>query len=188
MKDTSTWVAEPHMGDEAVRKGTGRDWYEWLDVLDAWGARERAHPEIARYVGEEHGIDGWWAQTVTVGYERIRGMRKVNERPDGFSMNASKTVPLPVDTLFELFTDDGRRAAWLGDDVLRLRTSVPPKSARFDILDDGGILAVTFIDKGERSAAQLQVEKIPTEDELARRRSIWKSRLDDLVASVSTSS
>lgn len=180
MNDTSTWEAEPHMSDEAVRKGTGRGWDEWLEALDDWNAQERNHTEIARHVAEVHGVDGWWAQTVTVGYERIRGMRKVNERPDGFSMSASKTVPLPVEALFELFVDDGKRAAWLGDGVLRLRTSVPPKSARFDILDGSGILAVSFVDKGEKSAAQLQLEKISTEHDLAWHKATWKARLNDL--------
>lgn len=190
MSDTSTWVSEPDMSNDAVRKGTGRDWNEWVAVLDGWGAWDRSHPEIARYIGEEHGIDGWWAQTVTVGYERIRGMRKVNERPDGYSMNASKTLPVPVNILFDLFVDDSVRAEWLGDGVLKVRTSVPPKSARFDIVDGGGILAANFIEKvrGEKSAVQLQLDKIPTEDELAQKKATWTSRLNDLAVYITAGS
>jgi hypothetical protein len=179
-------AAEPQMGDDAIRKGTGRDWDAWGAILDAWGGRDRTHTEIARHVAEGHGIDGWWAQAVTVGYERIAGLRAVNQRPDGYSMNAGTTVPVPVAELFELFVEDARRAAWLGDGVLRLRTSVPPKSARFDVLDDeaGGILAATFVDKGAKSAVQLQLEKLPDEATLAARKTLWKSRLAALAKHV----
>jgi hypothetical protein len=41
--------------DEAVARETGRTWAEWLAILDAWGAAERSHTEIARYVHGEHG-------------------------------------------------------------------------------------------------------------------------------------
>ena len=41
-------VAEPGMSDEAVQRGTGKTWDEWLVLLDGWGAAERTHPEIAR--------------------------------------------------------------------------------------------------------------------------------------------
>jgi hypothetical protein len=101
-------------------------------------------------------------------------------------MNASKTLPVPVATLFDRFVDDDQREEWLGAGVLRLRTSVPPKSARFDILDEGngGILAATFVDKGARSAVQLQLNGLPDEAALAERKATWKSRLAALATHV----
>lgn len=170
-------AAGPQMGDDAIARGTGRDWDGWVALLDAWGARERAHAEIARHLETEHGLGGWWAQAVTVGYERITGRRGVNQRPDGFSMNASRTLPVPVEALFDRFVDDGQRAAWLGEGVLRVRTAREPRSARFDVLDGGGILEATFIDKGAKSAVQLQLNGIPDEASLAARKALWKSRL-----------
>jgi hypothetical protein len=177
-------AAAPQMGDAAIAKGTGRDWAAWVEILDAWGGRQRAHAEIARHVADDHGIDGWWAQAVTVGYERIVGLRGANERPDGYSMNASKTLPVPIGELFALWVDEAMRAAWLGEGVLRLRTSVPGKSARFDVLDEGGILAATFVAKGERSAVQLQLNGIPDEATLAERKATWKARLAALATHV----
>lgn len=172
-------VVDPQMSDEAIARGTGRDWNAWTEALDAWGARDRDHAAIARHVEQEHGIDGWWAQAGTVDYERIRGLRKINERPDGFSMNASKTVPVPVEALFDLFVDDAKRADWLGDGVLVVRTAKAPKSARFDVTE-GGILAVHFLEKGEKSAVQLQLNGIISEAELAERKARWKTRLTAL--------
>jgi hypothetical protein len=46
--------------DEVIRANTGRTWDEWFTLLDAWGGAERPHPEIARWLVEEHGVGGWW--------------------------------------------------------------------------------------------------------------------------------
>jgi len=84
--------------DEVVRANTGRTWDDWFALLDAWGAAERPHPEIARWVAGEHGVGGWWAQGVTVAYEQARGLRAPGQRRGGlFEVNASKTVAVPVD-------------------------------------------------------------------------------------------
>src|SRR5688500_11174532 len=72
------------VSDEVIRRRTGRGWEEWFDLLDEWGAAERPHGEIARWVAEEHGIDGWSSQSVTVSYERARGGRAVGQHADGF--------------------------------------------------------------------------------------------------------
>ncbi len=57
--------------DAVMKKQTGRDWAEWLKILDAQKAAEKPHGEIAQYV-VSLGTPNWWSQTVTVGYERIR--------------------------------------------------------------------------------------------------------------------
>jgi len=87
-------VAEPGLSEAAILKGTGRSWDEWFRILDAWDASTHNHTEIARYVNAELGVDGWWSQSVTVGYERARGMRAQNQRPEGFEVSVSKTVAM----------------------------------------------------------------------------------------------
>jgi hypothetical protein len=39
--------------DEEIRRRTGRGWEEWFDELDQWGATERPHREIARWVAAQ---------------------------------------------------------------------------------------------------------------------------------------
>ena len=92
-------ASDDRVSDAAIQKSTGKTWDEWFPILDAWGAREKTHTEIARYVSEEHGVPGWWSQSVTVAYEQARGMRLKYERPDGFSVTASKTIAVPVEVL-----------------------------------------------------------------------------------------
>ena len=178
-------VAEPGMSDASLQRGTGKTWDEWFVLLDAWGAAERTHAEIARHLSEEHGVPGWWAQGVTVGYERARGMRAFHERPDGFSVSATKTVPVPVERLFAAFVDERIRDEWLESGTLRLRTSQPNRSARFDVLADGTRLQVNFTAKGEaKASAALQHEKLRSTDDIEAWRAFWKARLERLTAGV----
>ena len=174
-------VAEPGMSEEAVLRGTGKTWDEWFALLDGWDAAARKHPEIARHLHDAHGIDGWWAQSVTIGYERARGMRGVHEHPDGYAVSASKTLPVPVDRLYAAFVDEEQRGHWLDPDELRLRTRQPNRSARFDVIANDTRLGATFVAKGEAKAAvQLQHERLPTADDVDPWRAHWKSRLDRL--------
>src|SRR5918994_3380251 len=168
-------VAEPGVSDAAVQRATGKSWDEWFALLDAWHGTTHNHTEIARHVYETYGIDGWWAQNVTVGYERARGMRALHERPDGFSMNSSKTFPVPVERLFAAFVEPDERERWLEAVELRNRTNQPPKSARFDVLPGETRLAVTFVAKGPRkAAAQLQQDRLASAEDVARWKALWK--------------
>ena len=176
-------VAEPGVSDASVQKATGKSWDEWFALLDAWHGTTHNHTEIARHVSETYGIDGWWAQSVTVGYERARGMRALHERPDGFSMNASKTFPVPVERLFAAFVEQAERERWLEAVQLRNRTNQPLKSARFDVLPGETRLAVTFVAKGpQKAVAQLQQERLGGADEVARWKALWKEQLARLAS------
>ena len=72
---TSQDVRPPLTSDAAVRGATGHDYDAWFALLDAWGASGRTHGEIAAWLIGERGTDTWWAQTITVQYERARGLR-----------------------------------------------------------------------------------------------------------------
>ena len=64
---------------------TGCTWERWVKSLDHAKAYTWSHREIAQYVHEKYKVPGWWAQTVTVGYERIKGLRAIGQRRDGSS-------------------------------------------------------------------------------------------------------
>jgi uncharacterized protein YndB with AHSA1/START domain len=166
------------MSDEAIRRRTGRGWEDWFNLLDEWGAAERPHREIARWVAEEHGVEGWSAQAVTVVYERARGLRAVGERPDGFTVTASKTVAVPVERLYEAFLDDSLRERWLPGGGLRERTAAKPRSARFDWGDGATRVNVTFLAKGAaKSTAALQHERLADAQEAERMKAFWRERI-----------
>jgi hypothetical protein len=178
----TTKASMPPVSDEAIRRGSGKGWDEWVAVLDAWGALDRSHTEIANHVHEAFGVDGWWAQSVTVGYERLKDLREVGEVAGGrFAGSASKTFPVPLDRLWQAWIDDAQRDQWLPPGTLTLRTAQEGRSARFDIAG-GGILALWFTDKGAKSSVQLQQETLPSKEAADTFRATWKAHLANLAA------
>ena len=164
-----------------IRRRTGRGWEEWFDLLDESGAIAKPHPEIARWLQSEHGIDGWSSQSVTVSYERARGRRAVGEHASGFAITAQKTMAVPVDLLFEAFVDDSLRERWLPDGVLRERTSTKPKSARFDWHEGKTRVIVDFAAKGEsKSVVALAHERLPDAAAAEGMKAFWRERLEVL--------
>ena len=166
------------MSDEAIRRRTGRGWEEWFDLLDEWGAAKRGHDEVLRWLAEEHGIEGWGGQAVSITYERARGLLAVGEHANGFAITATKTVAVPVDRLYEAFVDESLRQRWLPDGELRERTASKPRSARFDWGDGETRVNVTFIAKGEaKSTAALSHERLVEADEAERMKIFWRERV-----------
>jgi hypothetical protein len=172
---------EPPMSDDAIRERTGRGWDEWFTLLDAWEAASRPHPDVARWLRDEHGVDGWSAQSVTVGYERARGLRAPGQRPDGWSVTASKTVAVPVERLYAAFGDDGLRERWLPGAELHVRTASPPKSARYDWEDGSTRVIVGFYAKGDgKSQVALEHARLPDADTAEEMKSWWRERVGAL--------
>ena len=171
--------------DEKIRERTGRGWEEWFDLLDAWGAPERTHREIARWVAEQQGIHplAWNAQAVAASYERTRGLRAAGEHEDGFTITATKTVAVPVERLYDAFVDASLRERWLPGGALRERTATKPRSARFDWGEDGTRVHVVFAAKGEaKSTAALSHERLPDGAEAERMKAFWRERAAGLKA------
>jgi hypothetical protein len=171
------------VSDEAVIRRTGKATGEWFALLDAWGATARTHGEIARHLQEEHGVPGWWAQSVTVLYERARGLRAKHEGPQGFGVGASRTVAVPVERLYAAFVEEEERDRWLPPGSLRLRTAQPGRSARFDWENGRTRVIVGFTAKGEaKSAVAVQHERLSDADEAERTKEAWRERLTALKA------
>lgn len=165
------------MSDQALIEGTGADWKTWLELLDERGAARMDHTAIARMLVDDFDIDGWWAQSITVGYEQERGLREPGQRPDGtFSASASMTVAAPIGRAFEALADPEAQAAWLGDVTLSQRSASPPKSVRFDA-SDGTRVNAYLSARGERTAVQIQVEKLGSAGAGEAAKAAWRERL-----------
>jgi Domain of unknown function (DUF4287) len=174
---------EPPVADERVVEATGRGWRAWFELLDGYGAASRSHTEIARWLRDEHGVDGWYAQSITVGYERARGLRAPGQRPDGFAVGASRTIAVPVERLFEAFTDEALRERWLPGADLRVRTATAPRTARYDWEDGSTRVIVGFEAAGDaKSRVALSHERLPDADTAEEMKSWWRERLTELKA------
>jgi hypothetical protein len=169
--------------DERIRERTGRGWEEWFDLLDDWGATERPHREIARWVADQLGIGPlvWDAQAITSSYERARGLRAVGETEQGFAASTSRTVAVPVEQLFDAVVDESQRRSWLPDGELTERTATRPRSARFDWGDGSSRVIVAFDKKGdEKSTMALQHVRLPDGQEAERLKAYWRERVSAL--------
>ncbi len=162
------------MSDAAVAKKTGRTWKQWVTELDRAGAAALPHPKIARLLHESHGLPGWWAQMVTVGYERIRGLREQGQRRDGgFDVNKSKTYPVPIAELWKAFC---RCKQWLDGKTLRMSKATKYKSMRMR-WSDGTPVEANFYAKGAtKSQVQLQHRNLATRLEATKMRVFWSER------------
>jgi hypothetical protein len=81
------------MTDEAVAKATGKTKTEWFKIIHAAGKADLPHKEIARFLREKCGASDWWAQEITVIFEKETGRRVLGQTADaGFQLGVSKTV------------------------------------------------------------------------------------------------
>src|SRR4029077_11823611 len=124
------------MSDAVVKEKTGCPWERWVHTLDRLGAEQMPHREIVDLVHKKYKTDGWWSQMVTVGYERIKGLRARGQRRDGsYEAPKSRTVNAPIDALHRAFADASVRRRWLDEADVKVRTSIPPKSVRLGFAD-----------------------------------------------------
>jgi hypothetical protein len=139
------------------------------------------HREIAALVHEQYGVDSWWSQNVTVGYERIKGLRERGQRRDGgYEAGKSRTYGVAVEALFEAWADDGSRRRWLRQVDTSVRTATAPRNLRLQ-WPDGTIVVVGFSDKGEaRSSLALVHQKLPDRQACERAKAEWSVRLEAL--------
>jgi uncharacterized protein YndB with AHSA1/START domain len=178
--ETEAPAFAPPTSEEAVVEATGRGWAEWVAMLDAWGAAGRSHGQVAAWLREEHGLPGWWAQAVTVGWERARG-RAPGQRADGFEVSASRTVAVPVQRLWAAWEDPEVREHWLPGAEMRTRTATAPLRARYDWEEGATRVAVWFEAVGEgRSRVSMAHQRLPDADAAEGMRDWWRGRLDEL--------
>jgi hypothetical protein len=175
------YAALAGMSDAAVKAKTGCPWARWVAALDRVQAHTWSHREIAAWVREKYGVTGWWAQTVTVGYERIKGLRAIGQRRGGsFEANKSRTFAVPVAALFGAWHDERTRARWLGDFGLTVRKATPHRSMRIT-WHDGSSVELWFTEKGAaKSQVQVAQRKLPDRAAAARAKAFWAQKLDAL--------
>ena len=175
------YAAVAGMSDEKLKAKTGCTWERWVHALDRLGAGEMSHPDIAALVSKKYKVDSWWSQTVTVGYERIKGLRARGQRRDGtYEASKSRTFNVPVTTLFDAWADAGARRRWLNGAKVKVRTATAPKSMRLD-WDDHSIIAVGFAAKGKsKSSVAVQHTRLPDRQTANDVKKYWSDRLDAL--------
>jgi hypothetical protein len=169
------------ISDEAVKKRTGHSWNRWLAILDKAGARKMNHTQIAAYIYKEQKLPGWWCQMVAVGYEQARGLREKHQRPEGFSISASRVVNVHLSALYKSWAEGKQRDKWLKVKGIEIRKATVNKSMRITWGDRKTNLEVNFYNKG-KTRAQIVVQHSQLKDAKAaeKMKEYWAKKLDGL--------
>jgi hypothetical protein len=166
--------------DAAVRKGTGKGWGDWYDLLDAVGAREMSHQQILSEVARYHLTD-WWHQMIAAAYEHARSLRDRHQREDGFAANASKLIKAGATRVYTAWMDDSLRAGWLDAVGWHVRKAIPCKSLRITWRDGRTHVDVHLWPRTEgRTLIQVEHTRIATLPEVHHWKAFWSAALERL--------
>ncbi len=173
------------MAGQALSAGSSSRKRALFGLLDRDGASKMAHRDIAMLLHERHKAPNWWAQMITVAYERARGLRQTHQKADGFSAGCSKTMAAPVGALFRAWEDQKLRDRWLGA-KLTIRKATKNKSLRITWADETRVDVMFWPKAKAKTQVVVQHEKLPSADAVTEKKSYWAgrlARLEGLVAS-----
>ncbi|HEY3428576.1 MAG TPA: hypothetical protein VGK83_07930 [Acidimicrobiia bacterium] len=174
------WVAEPEHTEETIKANTGRGWEEWRKVLDAWSADTKGHTAIAAHLREKHGVDGWWSQAVTLGYERIKGLRLKYQGTDGtFTANKSKTVRADAKLLRRMLVSEKDRKDLFPDFETELRSRADANTLRIGIGNGAALIYIEPLADG-RAKVTISHEKLSSTEDVELWKKYWSEWLTAL--------
>lgn len=195
------------MSNEAVARATGRDWNAWLRLLDELGGRESDHKGIVALIAGPGALgNGWWQQSVAIGYEQARGLRVVGQTSaGGYQIGVQKTLPIPSEAAWSLVMVEPGLAIWLGTvDTLLLRPGAEYQTreghwGEIRSVSDGqrvrltwhspelagpSTLQVTITPSGtrpgEKSSVRFHQERLSSLEEREQMRLRWRKALEGL--------
>lgn len=106
-------IPRGEVSNAAAIKRTGHGLDYWFKVLDRFGTGH-GHTKTAEYLYSKHRLPGWYAQSITVTWERARGLRLENQSCTGaFQVSVSRSIAAPVEALVDLINHAGTRKRWL---------------------------------------------------------------------------
>jgi uncharacterized protein YndB with AHSA1/START domain len=169
--------------DETLAEKTGKTREEWNAILDAFDCRAKGHKATAKFLEDEHGVGPWYAQSITVDYERARGIREVGQRSGGkFAVNITRTISVPVERVWQAWADASEVSKWFttsakqdfreggaydnGDgDKGVYKKIVPLERLQFTWENEkhcpGSLVIVEFMAKGAKTTVAITHEKLP---------------------------
>ena len=172
-------MAKTAISTEAVAAKTGKGWDEWFALLDKDKADTLPHKAIAELLNQKYELSMWWAQMVTVNYERARGLREIHETKRGFVASISKTINRSREDLWQ-FLQEPLRLQWLKipHEVASFNA---PKTLRFK-MPDGSRVEFGVIDKGKKCSITAQQTYLKDAEAVAKQKDFWASALAALKA------
>lgn len=170
--------------DKAVREATGKGSEEWFAILDAAGAREMPHKEIAQWLAASSAplADPALSQWITIAYEKRIGRRVTGQDCYGnFFATASRAVAGDLDFALDAWL---RRVEGVSDFNGLALAGAPKvsKSEKFrywrGVFDDGSTINIVINAKGAgKCTVAVDHRKLAGEDAVGEWKAFWKEFL-----------
>lgn len=156
---------EDATSSEALSAATGRDREQWRELLERAGAMAWTHSQTARWLVEEQGVDGWWAQGITVDFEQARKGRVPGQQSDGtFATSVTRTIP--GERLGALASVKDAVQAVHGDpSAMNLAASMPV--VRWKLPDGSRLAAAAGPERASGTPVALTLERLVSSDQVA---------------------
>mgnify|MGYP001045616588 CR=1 FL=1 len=182
------------ISEEAMIKATGYGKEHWYPILEelAKNAAERKEITMGLWKGYEKHLSAWWAQMVTVTWERDTKRRVMNQSCYGdFQFSVSKTYPgdehatwnalSTTDWLDGMVWEEG--AEFTTDcGTATVRAVRPGKILRIWWLGHGegpkSVLEVQLWPKGEKCSLRFQHQKLPEDKYIEPLKARWQDALE----------
>lgn len=52
------------VSDEVIRMNTGKEMFEWTNILTKFNAREKSTERVIKHLKDCYSLNGWWAEKV----------------------------------------------------------------------------------------------------------------------------
>lgn len=189
--------------DTSVMKATGKPLAHWFNTIENSKRGNLSHKEIANFLHKECGLTPWWAQEVTVLYEKSIGRRVTGQTQDsGFQVGISKTLPIRKEALWDIITSPKGFALIVGDETdaknainqnQTSKTGIEYRITTYEAYShmrmqwrlpewmDYSILQVRVIEQRSGNAAlTFHQEKMASKKIREEMRQYWKDRFDRL--------
>ncbi len=186
-----TSAAKGAVSEAKCLEKTGHGFDYWFGVLDRFGAPAKGHTLAAKHLLNDHEVSAWYAQSITVAYERARGLRKINQLGDGgFAVSVSRTLPVARGQASDALAHKTKRQKWaddiepsvaktLDDALTQKRLIRDDAVSRIRYRTDEGAIEIRISDKdGGRSSITVAVSRLGDAKKVEVHRKHWRQALD----------
>ncbi len=182
--------------DEAVKKATGKNWEEWFKILASIKASKMPHKDIVLWIMDKGLIksgwpagrsfnEGWWAQSLVVGYEEKIGRRVWGQKTTGnYEVSIGKSLDGTPDEAFKTWENlvknkkEFNKVKIKGD----FRTSITKEWRYWKVdLANGSRVYANIGPKGDnQSSLSITLDKLKDKKAVESWRKYWKELLRKL--------
>lgn len=99
-----------------IKAETGREWEDWIRVLDEDNAATYSHDGLTAYLQEVHTASDKWAPLIAAMYGQKLGRKPVGQTAAvGFNIGVRKTAAIPKERIWSYLLSPAGLKLWIGD-------------------------------------------------------------------------